>query len=92
MLNRKTVSQCPSADYCIGWNDAVDAMPKWISVKERLPEEIYSACLVYSGGYIQVADWSHDKMGWDVWFYVGGEYDPDVTHWMPLPSAPADDA
>ena len=64
------------------------AAPKWISVEERLPEKMYSACLVYSDGYIQVACWSHDKMGWDVWFYVDGEYDPDVTHWMPLPEPP----
>ena len=27
MLERKTVSQCISSDYCKGWNDAVDAMP-----------------------------------------------------------------
>ena len=38
MLERKTVSQCVSSDYCKGWNDAVDAMPKWVSVEERLPE------------------------------------------------------
>lgn len=26
MLDKKTVSQCISSDYCRGWNDAVDAM------------------------------------------------------------------
>lgn len=26
MIERKTVSQCVSEDYCKGWNDAVDAM------------------------------------------------------------------
>lgn len=26
MINRKTVSQCISSDYCKGYNDAVDAM------------------------------------------------------------------
>ena len=40
MLERKTVSQCPTADYCMGWNDAVDAMSKWISVKDRLPPDL----------------------------------------------------
>ena len=40
MLERKTVSQCVSSDYCKGWNDAVDAMPKWISVEERLPDDL----------------------------------------------------
>lgn len=38
MIERKTVSQCESEDYCKGWNDAVDAMPKWISVKAGLPK------------------------------------------------------
>lgn len=38
MLEKKAVSQCISSDYCRGWNDAVDAMPRWISVEERLPE------------------------------------------------------
>ena len=38
MIERKTVSQCVSEDYCKGWNDAVDNMPKWISVKERMPD------------------------------------------------------
>ncbi len=38
MLEYKTVSMCGSSDYCRGWNDAVAEMPKWISVKERMPE------------------------------------------------------
>lgn len=38
MLERKTVSQCPTSDYCRGWNDAVDAIPKWISVEKAMPD------------------------------------------------------
>lgn len=38
MFEYKTVSMCGSSDYCRGWNDAVAEMPKWISVKERMPE------------------------------------------------------
>lgn len=37
MLEYKTMSMCGSSDYCRGWNDAVAEMPKWISVKERMP-------------------------------------------------------
>ena len=37
MLEYKTVSMCGSSDYCLGWNNAVKEMPKWISVKERMP-------------------------------------------------------
>lgn len=63
-------------------------VPKWVSVKERLPEKTITACLVYADGYTRVADWTHDKWGEDFWFYVDGEYDPEVTHWMPLPEPP----
>lgn len=38
MLNKKTATCCADHDYCSGWNDAVDAMPGWISVEERPPE------------------------------------------------------
>ena len=27
MLEKRTVSQCISSDYCKGWNDAIDEMP-----------------------------------------------------------------
>ena len=37
MLEYKRVSMYGSSDYCRGWNDAVKEMPKWISVKERMP-------------------------------------------------------
>lgn len=66
----------------------LDYAPKWISVKDDLPAAVVSPCLIYADGWIQVADWSHDKYGNDWWFYVDGEYDPEVTHWMPLPEPP----
>lgn len=37
MLEYKTMSMCASSDYCQGWNDAVKEMPRWISVKDRMP-------------------------------------------------------
>lgn len=39
MLEYKTMSMCASSDYCRGWNDAVKEMPKWISVKEKMPQK-----------------------------------------------------
>ena len=66
-----------------------EQVPRWISVEERLPEEgVRSVCLIYADGYTCVAEWSHDRRGDDWWFYVSGEYDPEVTHWMPLPQPP----
>ena len=37
MLEKKTVSQCINSDYCRGWNDAVDEMPRWNNVADKLP-------------------------------------------------------
>lgn len=66
--------------------------PKWISVKERLPERgAPKGCLIYADGYTCAADWSCDRYGDDWWFYVDGEYDPEVTHWMPLPEPPKEE-
>ena len=63
---------------------------RWISVKDRLPEEDVFECLVVDHGetsfaYHQIRDGKHD-------FYMeyGDEIDEfdAVTHWMPLPEPP----
>lgn len=70
----------------IFYEDGETDTSKWISVKDDLPAHVCTPCLIYADGCTSVADWSHDKYGDDWWFYVDGEYDPEVTHWMPLPS------
>ena len=83
MSERKTVSQCVSSDYCKGWNDAVDAMPKWVSVEERLPKN-GQWVLTYCGGY---ANWFElNKWCGDSWLKI-----MPVTHWLPLPEPPKED-
>lgn len=70
---------------------AVASMPRWISVEDDLPAAVITPCLVYFDGDTYIADWSHDKYDNDWWFYVEGEYEPLVTHWMPLPEPPKEE-
>lgn len=103
MLEKKVVSQCISSDYCAGWNDAVDAIPRWISVVERLPEvdkrwmdkdtsngyEYSADLLVYDGVRLRVAYYCHTT----TWWYDSRYEDDiiDVTHWMHLPEPPKEE-
>lgn len=87
MIEKKTVSQCITADYCRGWNDAVDAMPQWISVEERLPTEPGEVLMVL-WGRVCIA-WYHCDGRFEsgsgcVWAVSDG----GITHWMPLPEPP----
>lgn len=34
MVGKKSVSMCPSSEYCRGWNDAVRAMREWANEEE----------------------------------------------------------
>ena len=62
--------------------------PKWISVDDDLPAHVITPCLIYADEHIEIADWSHDKYELAWWFFVDGEYETGVTHWMPLPEPP----
>ena len=66
-----------------------DGKPKWISVKERLPENREDVLLCRKW-------WNeirNPQMGWynDVsgcWFDLSNREIHNVTHWMPLPEPP----
>lgn len=68
-------------------------MSKWISVKERLPEEYRPvACLAQEMDFppYVTAGVRHEALGFYV-FNLDGEPDTElreVTHWMPLPEPP----
>ena len=89
MLDKKTVSQCISSDYCRGWNDAVDEMPHWISVKERLPGK-GMVVLVRWHGEMAFARYTPHRLGW---YNLDTRYDSPnaVSHWMPLPPMPKEE-
>lgn len=64
-------------------------VPKWVSVNDRLPEDL-DKVLVYDEGSIYVAEFNnfHDGKMWvSNWFSSSVE----ETHWMPLPLPPTTD-
>lgn len=89
--NEKIVDACSLMN--VGSKTAPDAHSgstywEWISTKEMLPMSHGTLCLVLSDGIVEVGCWSHDKFGNGEWFYVNGEYEIGVTHWMPIPEPP----
>lgn len=68
-------------------------MAEWISVEERLPEDQRSVLTVNGHGEIRIMGlWS--KRG-DEWTWVHNNrmmHYNDITHWLPLPEPPKEDA
>ena len=79
--------------FCEALRIAISALERdrWISVKDATPkmmgEEGYTGYLVYSNGFMQVADYVSDGYGAGE-FHVDGEYEPDVVAFIPLPEPP----
>lgn len=74
---------------CVDFVDA-NIVPKWIPVKERLPEE----CDRYLT--VSIEPWFGttvvDTMRWSrIWMYDGRPTEATVTHWMPLPTPPKEE-
>lgn len=64
------------------------SMPRWISVKERLPENDDRMLTVGKRGGIQICRYSK---GTKMWWTKGNASVATVTHWMPLPKPPKED-
>ena len=72
--------------YQKGFEDG-KSLNKWISVKDRLPEEKQSVLVHYVDGWMPIAFLLNGK-----WYQSGGETSwLSVTHWMPLPEAPKEE-
>lgn len=77
IVDGKTVSE---------WIEEIKAR-RWISVKDRLPEEKQSVLVHYVDGWMPIAFLINGK-----WYQSGGETSwLSVTHWMPLPEAPKEE-
>lgn len=66
------------------------AQPKWISVEERLPEESgsYLVCTRRSDAFT-----AHFYLNTNEWKpHFAGSAGMHITHWMPAPEPPKEDA
>lgn len=53
----------------------------WVACSERMPEEMVSV--------LATGDWfDYAVTAWDGGKWLDFDYEPQVTHWMPLPAAP----
>ena len=72
------------------------ALPRWIPVTERLPED-FKAVLVYTPKFLNQFMAYHKDDGWRVWSpqdnhgvpFINGQ--GEITHWMPLPEPPKEE-
>ena len=64
-------------------------VPKWVSVKDRLPDKESMLCLVISNGDLYVSHWHWSGGG--AWFFTDGECDCNVTHWAKAPELPKEE-
>lgn len=82
-----------------GWQP-IQTAPRWISVKERLPDKSVEVLVCFAGQSTLCAtgqytdNHRHDVAGWcypaeNRGCTDNGE-DPVVTHWMPLPAPPSE--
>jgi hypothetical protein len=51
----------------------------------------YNGYLIYANGYYEIANYTTDKFDNAPYFYVDGEYETDVTHFMPLSEPPKEE-
>lgn len=88
MLERKTVSQCLTSDYCQGWNDAVDAIPKWINVFDVIPEKFKDVLACDKNGNLGIIQFFDDNKPYEM--REDGWTEVEVHYWMYIPEPPKD--
>ena len=96
------VSDCNRPDgLCEMFNAVWDALdyikelepnvPKWESVKDRLPEHVRGNYLILLSGEIYAAKWEYDEWNEKYAFRIDCQIVPNVTHWMKVPEPPEEE-
>lgn len=83
---------CKMFDVAMDAAEAIEQLeaqqPRWISVKERLPEDgqkIIAAFRGSSGWVVDQARYAYGEFDFASWVNVSSD---NVTHWMPMPPKP----
>lgn len=66
-------------------------VPRWISVKERLPKDGQKVIAAFRDGgdvIVDQARYSNGEFDFANWAYV---WDENITHWMPMPEPPKEE-
>lgn len=86
---------CKMFDVALDAAEAISQLeaqqPRWISVKEQLPEngqKIIAAFRDGGGLIVDQARYSNGEFDFASWAYVLGD---NITHWMPLPQPPEEE-
>ena len=66
-------------------------VPKWVSVKDALPEHVQGNYLILLGGEIYAAKWEYDEWNEKYAFRIDCQIVPNVTHWMKVPEPPEEE-
>ena len=96
------VSDCNRPDgLCEMFNAVWDALdyikelepkvPKWVSVKDRLPEHVRGNYLILLSGEIYAAKWEYDEWNEKYAFRIDCQIVPNITHWMKVPEPPKEE-
>lgn len=85
LLNSYDAALCEAADMHSISKEVEAQVPRWIPVEERLPEDMVDVLLYGEGRY----GMGVLSCGWWCCEDFDGKH---ITHWMPLPEAPKEDA
>ena len=69
-------------------------LPRWIPVKERLPEDRSDVLVVaywHERWGVYMGWCAPERAAWSVHIGIGDRSDIAVTHWMPLPEPPKEE-